>query len=86
MKTVIDNWFCKMAVMSLLLAMSAGCATSSGTAGVNAPAKKQGSAPAVSGSAPQEQWATCSSHPDVRFRRGQACPKCGMHGGGMGGM
>jgi len=43
--------------------------------------------PAVSSPAPQEEWVTCSSHPDVRFRRGESCPKCGMHGsGGMGGM
>ncbi len=33
--------------------------------------------------AAQGEWLTCSSHPDVRFRRGEACPKCNMHGGGM---
>lgn len=33
-------------------------------------------------SAPQGEWFTCSSHPDVKFRRGESCPKCGMHGGG----
>ncbi|OHE75273.1 MAG: hypothetical protein A2107_06325 [Verrucomicrobia bacterium GWF2_62_7] len=34
----------------------------------------------------QGEWFTCSSHPSVRFRRGESCPICGMHGGGMRGM
>ena len=31
----------------------------------------------------KEEWCKCSIHPDARFRCGEACPICGMHGGGM---
>jgi hypothetical protein len=71
--------FRDLAVVMLLLVMFAGCATGT-TRAVTQPV------PAASGAAPQEEWVTCSSHPDVKFRRGEACPICGMHGGGMGGM